>query len=112
LPNVRQFLKAGEAEHYQNMEVEFIPKRTPILTIYDDADNEVESINLADYDNAVEDLHQLVQSKGFVKKTKEEVDQIKLTKGAEYDQFMERRRNMEKDREELRRQRERARSEF
>ena len=93
MPNVRQFLKAGEAEYYQNVQVEFIPKRPPILTIYSSGKEEV-TVNLADYDTSLEDLHKLMQSKGFAKKSSDDIQEIKNSKGVQFQEDLERQRIM------------------
>lgn len=74
------------------MEVEFINKRKPVLTIYNNS--EEITIHLADYDSSLEDLHTLMQSKGFIKKSSHDIQEIKNSKGVQYQEELERRRIM------------------
>ena len=61
LPNLKSFLKDGEAESYRNVEVKFVPGKKAIMTIYEgDASDtweegmeEVEKIVLSDYKTKV-----------------------------------------------------------
>ena len=61
LPNLKSFLKDGEAESYRNVEVKFVPGKKAIMTLYEgDASDtweegmvEVEKIVLSDYKTKV-----------------------------------------------------------
>lgn len=63
LPQLKSFLKDGEAESYQNVEVKFVPGRKAVMTIYEssgdddgeDSNNwvEKEQIVLSDYKTKV-----------------------------------------------------------
>lgn len=67
LPEVKQFLKGGEAEEYENVEVRYIKGRKAILTIYDD-EQELEKVTLSDYKTR-EEMHKMMVGKGFAKKS-------------------------------------------
>lgn len=69
---------------YQNVEIEYIPRKSPTLTIYDEDGEESEIVLLDEYDTSVQGLHELFVSKGFVEKSNEEIEEIKRTLGDEY----------------------------
>jgi len=74
LPHVRQFIKLEVDEgagSYDNVEIEFISGKKPILTIYDDG-VETEQIALADYNGSFQELHALFKEKGFIQKPRSE----------------------------------------
>jgi hypothetical protein len=48
LPQLKSFLKDGEAESYVGVTVEYIHGRRAVLTIYED-EEELEKITLSDY---------------------------------------------------------------
>merc|ERR1740121_3225270 len=64
LPELKKFLKEGEAESYHNVEVNYIPGRKAVLKIYED-DNQLEEIILSELKTR-EEMHELMVSKGFV----------------------------------------------
>jgi len=66
LPNVKKFLKGGEAEQYEGIKVEWIRGKKPVLTIYEDGVQR-EEVQLENYDD-VDRLHALFAEKGFQKK--------------------------------------------
>jgi hypothetical protein len=66
------FLKGGEAEEYENVEVKYIHGRKATLYIYDD-DVEIDTINLMELETR-DDMHDLMVRKGFKKKSEEEYD--------------------------------------
>ena len=62
MPILKSFLKDGEAESYQNVQVKFVPGRKAIMTIYENDDDEEgeeeswvekEQIVLSDYKTKV-----------------------------------------------------------
>jgi hypothetical protein len=71
LRELKSFLKDGEAEEYQNLEVEYVHGRKAILYIYNEGE-EVEQITLSEY-KTKEDMHKLMVDKGFLKKPEEEL---------------------------------------
>ena len=75
LRELKSFLKDGEAEEYQNVQVEYVHGRKAILYIYQDGE-EVEQITLSEY-KTKEDMHNLMVEKGFVKKPEEELAEIR-----------------------------------
>lgn len=64
LPELKSFLKDGEAESYHGISVEYIHGRQAVLTIYDD-EEEIEKITLSDY-KTKEEMHALLVEKGTV----------------------------------------------
>eukprot|EP00577_Skeletonema_sp_RCC1716_P027211 CAMPEP_0113402016 /NCGR_PEP_ID=MMETSP0013_2-20120614/17023_1 /TAXON_ID=2843 ORGANISM="Skeletonema costatum, Strain 1716" /NCGR_SAMPLE_ID=MMETSP0013_2 /ASSEMBLY_ACC=CAM_ASM_000158 /LENGTH=147 /DNA_ID=CAMNT_0000287307 /DNA_START=35 /DNA_END=475 /DNA_ORIENTATION=+ /assembly_acc=CAM_ASM_000158 len=119
MPILKSFLKDGEAESYQNVQVKFVPGRKAIMTIYESADDddeggeeswvEKEQIVLSDY-KTKDEMHALMVEKGFQLKSPEEVEaiqqQYKDEAEAERTKAEERREEMMIRREELQRQRE------
>jgi acyl-CoA reductase-like NAD-dependent aldehyde dehydrogenase len=75
LPQLKSFLKDGEAESYVGVTVEYIHGRRAVLTIYED-EEEVEKITLSDYATK-EEMHALFVEKGFTLKTPEEIEKVK-----------------------------------
>jgi len=64
LPAVKKFIKEkGQADSYENMKINYIPGHNPDLVLFDSQNNEVERIDMSNYNT--EQLHELVQSKGF-----------------------------------------------
>jgi len=62
MPILKSFLKDGEAESYQNVQVKFVPGRKAIMTIYESSDDdegeeeswvEKEQVVLSDYKTKV-----------------------------------------------------------
>jgi len=70
MPELKKFLKEGEAEQYENVEVNYVQGRKAVLTIFED-EEVVESITLSEYSNR-EEMHNLMAEKGFTKKVEEE----------------------------------------
>ena len=68
-PNLKSFLKDGEAESYQGVSVKYVPGKKAIMTIYKD-EKAQESVSLHEIDNK-EMLHSLFRQKGFVQKSGE-----------------------------------------
>ncbi|KAK1732504.1 hypothetical protein QTG54_016787 [Skeletonema marinoi] len=119
MPILKSFLKDGEAESYQNVQVKFVPGRKAIMTIYESGDDddegeeeswvEKEQIVLSDY-KTKDEMHALMVEKGFQLKSPEEVEaiqqQYKDEAEAERTKAEERREEMRIRREEMQRQRE------
>ena len=63
MPQLKQFLKDGEAESYRNVEVKFISGRKAVMTVYEgiSKDNlvELESIVLSEYQTKVCNMQML-----------------------------------------------------
>jgi len=68
-PELKSFLKDGEAEFYENIKVDFIPGERAVLTIFHDG-IEQEAISLYEY-KTKDALHRLLHDKGFVLKNEE-----------------------------------------
>uniref|UniRef100_A0A7S2UGE1 Uncharacterized protein n=1 Tax=Attheya septentrionalis TaxID=420275 RepID=A0A7S2UGE1_9STRA len=85
MPNVKQFVKGGEAQEYHNVEVTFVATSKQAVLILsfgnekdDVADFEVERVDLRPYDTgSTQDLHALLVDKGFQRKSKEELQQFR-----------------------------------
>lgn len=75
LPQLKSFLKDGEAEEYQNVEVTFIPGRKAVLTIYESG-KEREKVTLSDISTKPE-MHKLMVDKGFERKSEDEIRALK-----------------------------------
>ena len=58
------------------MSVKYVGGKKAVLTIYD-GDEEKEKVTLSDYKEKV-DMHAMMVEKGFVKKTEEEIEQVKV----------------------------------
>lgn len=65
-PQLKSFLKDGEAESYEGIKVRYVHGKTAVLTIYKNG-VEQERVQLHQLDNKPK-LHQLFQDKGFVRK--------------------------------------------
>lgn len=74
LPELKSFLKGGEAEQYQGVEVEYVHGRKAVLTIFRDGE-QLEEVTLSDYRSKT-DMHALMVEKGFVKKSAAEMEEI------------------------------------
>lgn len=70
---MKTFLRNGHAEEYQGIKITWIPGREAVLTIFHDG-KEVEKVELFKT-KTIEELHALVQSKGFKKKSEIQVIQ-------------------------------------
>ena len=71
LPELKSFLKDGDALEYKNLEVTFISGRTATLYIYEDG-TETEKILISSY-KTKSAMHELLKSKGFEKRSPEEL---------------------------------------
>ncbi|KAL7495198.1 hypothetical protein ACHAWT_003673, partial [Skeletonema menzelii] len=79
LPELKSFLKEPDGvDLYKKVDVEFIPGRKAVMTIYQDG-VENEKITLSDY-NDKEKLHALFIEKGFEKYDEEELAEIRKMK--------------------------------
>ena len=56
----------GHADSYEGLVIDFKPGKKPHLIIEDDAGEELERIDLAPL--STDEIHELVQSKGFVRR--------------------------------------------
>eukprot|EP00298_Acanthocystis_sp_HF-20_P027634 c5822_g1_i1.p1 GENE.c5822_g1_i1~~c5822_g1_i1.p1 ORF type:complete len:135 (+),score=39.33 c5822_g1_i1:42-407(+) len=76
LHELRKFIKeSGQADSYENLEIEFIRGHNPDLVLFNEQGEALERIDLTPFNN--EQLHSLLQSKGFVKKpTQENVEEV------------------------------------
>ena len=59
----------GHADSYEGLVIDFKPGKKPHLIIEDDAGEELERIDLAPL--STDEIHELVQSKGFVRQEQE-----------------------------------------
>lgn len=75
LPEVKSFLKDGEAEWYRGVEVKYIHGRKAILTILEDG-VEKEKVTLSELKSKA-DMHKMMVAKGFVKKSDDDIAQIR-----------------------------------
>ena len=60
-----QVKEPGHADTYEGLVIDFKPGKKPHLIIEDDAGEELERIDLAPL--STDEIHELVQSKGFVR---------------------------------------------
>jgi len=75
LGELKSFLKDGEAEEYKGVEIEFIHGRNAILYVYNNDGVEQEQVTLSNY-KTKEEMHRMMQEKGFVKKSAEEIQKL------------------------------------
>ena len=61
-----QVKEPGHADSYEGLVIDFKPGKKPHLIIEDDAGEELERIDLAPM--STDEIHELVQSKGFVRR--------------------------------------------
>ena len=67
MKDVKTFVKEpGHADSYHGLTVNYIHGKTPDLVLFDANDTEVERIALSLF--STEELHELVVSRGFIKK--------------------------------------------
>ncbi len=67
---MKRFVKEpGHADSYEGLVIDFKPGKKPHLIIEDDAGEELERIDLAPM--STDEIHELVQSKGFVRQEQE-----------------------------------------
>ena len=78
MPEVKRFLKGFEAEEYENIEVQYIHGRQPVLTIFEDG-VEREQVPLSKFKKRSE-LHTMMVTKGFVRKSEEAITTMKNAK--------------------------------
>ena len=70
MKEVKRFVKEpGHADSYEGLVIDFKPGKKPHLIIEDDAGEELERIDLAPL--STDEIHELVQSKGFVRQEQE-----------------------------------------
>lgn len=55
----------GQVDQYKDIKVTYIRGHNPILYIFDDAEKLLDEVYLEDYN--LQQLHEMVQSKGFVR---------------------------------------------
>jgi Sep15/SelM redox domain len=67
LPELKSFLKDGEAEQYEGVTVKYIHGRTAVMTIYDANQEEVKKVDLHTI-RSKETLHAIMRENGFVLK--------------------------------------------
>jgi len=94
-PELKSFLKDGEAESYEDVKVTYVPGKTAILTIYKKDDNtKLEEIVLHEL-KTKDHMHKLFQEKGFVRKEnyQELITEMKKLKETERRERIERARN-------------------
>ena len=74
LLELKSFLKGGEAETYQGVTVEYMKGTKGTMTIYENGTmkEQVELMNI----KKKHEIHELMESKGFVKKSPEECEEI------------------------------------
>jgi len=75
-PELRKFIKTdveNGAGLYKKLQVEFIPHKPAVLSIYDANGGLVEELNLKELSTSQDALHTLLVEKGFVRKTPEEL---------------------------------------
>lgn len=75
LPELKSFLKDGEAEWYTGVEVTYIHGRQAVMTVFDDGE-ETEKITLSEVKTKPE-MHAMMVEKGFGKKSEEEIEEVK-----------------------------------
>jgi hypothetical protein len=80
MPELKSFLKDGEAEQYLGVTVRYVHGRTAVMTIYE-GEKEIEQVQLHTI-RSKEKLHAIMKEKGFVLKnnlssTKEEEEEEK-----------------------------------
>ena len=70
MKEVKRFVKEpGHADSYEGLVIDFKPGKKPHLIIEDEAGEELERIDLAPM--STDEIHELVQSKGFVRQEQE-----------------------------------------
>ena len=73
MKEVKRFVKEpGHADSYEGLVIDFKPGKKPHLIIEDDAGEELERIDLAPL--STDEIHELVQSKGFVRREEPDAD--------------------------------------
>lgn len=110
LPELKSFLKDGEAEWYKGVEVTYIHGRKAVMTVFEDGE-EKEKITLSEIKTKPE-MHTMMAEKGFEKKSEEEIADAKRkleeAKAEEEEKRRKQREDRQKQAEERRKQREEA----
>lgn len=78
LPELKSFLKDGEAEWYQGVEVQYVSGKSAVLSIFHDGEFQ-QDIKLTPL-TSKELMHSLMEGYGFVKKSDEEIAKMKEAK--------------------------------
>jgi hypothetical protein len=86
-PELKEFLKGGEAESYEGITVKFVHGKTAILTIYQDG-QEQEKIVMHELKTRPA-MHDMLRAKGFQRKPNQEVEKILTERKAEADRATE-----------------------
>jgi hypothetical protein len=76
VPELKEFLKGGDAESYEGVTIEYIPGRTAILTVFHDQE-QVEKVQLSSL-KSQQDMHDMMKEKGFTLKSPEEIAKLKV----------------------------------
>ena len=76
LPELKDFIKYGGAESYENVQIEYSRGRKAVLTIFHDGEVH-EQVELQTISTQKE-MHQMMLDKGFVRKSEGEVERIRL----------------------------------
>lgn len=72
LPQVRRFIKEpGHADTYKGLKVNFIPHHNPDLVFFNQHGEEIERLDLGRY--TCDQIHKLMQEKGFTRKRAKQV---------------------------------------
>ena len=79
-PELKSFLKDGEAEYYKGVEVEYVHGRNAVITITKDGE-EQEPFTMSDL-KTKEEMHKFMLDSGFEKKSEEEIEEMKAAKKA------------------------------
>jgi hypothetical protein len=92
-PELKQFLKEGEAESYQGVTVTYVAGKTAVMTIYKDG---IEQEQVIMHELATrQDMHQMMKQKGFVLKesaaNQETADEMRELLGQQEDSAMAKR---------------------
>lgn len=107
-PEIKDFLRDGEATFYKDVVVRYVKGQNPVLVINRHGAHR-ETVDLTKHPTK-EQLHQLMVDKGFKKKTQEEIDELvrltKLWNEAELHVEKEMEQERKKKREERHKQRE------
>lgn len=74
-PELKSFIKDGEAESYEGVTVRFVPGRTAIMTIYQDG-KEKEKVVMHEL-KSKQDMHKMMNQKGFALKSNLSTEKVK-----------------------------------
>jgi hypothetical protein len=75
VPELKEFLKGGDAESYEGVTIEYIPGRTATLTVFHDQEK-VEKVQLSSL-KTQQDMHDMMKEKGFTLMSPEEISKLK-----------------------------------